>query len=140
MPKKTPSNQCQACRRDKSIAACKIERSFQTKSLRRKTQLSKENGPLSFQKIADDSNLNVMVVRRIMGGRQTPKLGEAYAIAAALRTSVGELTNSSERAALKASADKIDKIMEEREALLAKLQECDSSAALILNTLLPKNS
>jgi len=81
-----------------------------------------------------------MVVRRIMGGRQTPKLGEAYAIAAALRTSVGELTNSSERAALKASADKIDKIMEEREALLAKLQECDSSAALILNTLLPKNS
>ena len=117
-----------------------IDRSFQAKSLRRKTQLSKENGPLSFQKIADESNLNVMIVRRIMGGHQAPRLGEAYAIAAALRTSVGELTNSPEQAILIASADKINKIMEEREALLAKLQSCDSSAVLILNTLLPKNS
>ena len=81
-----------------------------------------------------------MIVRRIMGGHQAPRLGEAYAIAAALRTSVGELTNSPEQAILIASADKINKIMEEREALLAKLQSCDSSAVLILNTLLPKNS
>lgn len=103
---------------------CAIDRTFSSNAVKRKNLNTKNNEKTeSFQKIADDSNLNVMLVRRLVGGGQAPKLSEAYAIAAALGTSLNNLSGGKEQEAIQRVIKAFDEVYAERDVLKQTLIE-----------------
>lgn len=116
-----------------------IDKSFSENSLKRKHLISRENGKCeSFQKIANGSDMDVATVKRIMNGTRCAKLGEAFAIAKALGTSVNCLSRSPDHKDLDLTVAEWVKIVAQRDVLEAQLieihqglKDCDSQAKIL---------
>ena len=77
-----------------------IDELFQERSVKRKNKISKEGKHLSYQQIADDSNLPCGVVKRVLKGDRGAKLTEAYALAEALGTTIDDLSDMTKESAI----------------------------------------
>ena len=117
----------------------KIDQDFLTRAVRLKNRRTKEAGKqLSYTKIADDSNLDCAVVKRIMKGERGATLSEAYAIAEALNTTVDHLSNMREHLAVEKGYynliqifnDRRNHIVAEIEVLKSKIEIIDQQLAI----------
>lgn len=119
-----------------------IDKSFSENSLKRKHLISRQNGKCeSFQKIANDSDMDVATVKRILNGTRCAKLGEAYAIAKALGTSVNCLSRSPDQKDLDSTISQWTNILVKRAELEAQLleahqglKELDNQATILWET------
>ena len=117
----------------------KIDQDFRTRSVRLKNRRTKETGKqLSYTKIADDSNLDCAVVKRIMKGERGATLSEAYAIAIALNTTVDHLSNMREHSPVEKGYHNLieifnnrrNQIVAEIEILKSKIELIDQQLAI----------
>ena len=111
----------------------KIDQDFRTRSVRLKNRRTKETGKqLSYTKIADDSNLDCAVVKRIMKGERGATLSEAYAIAEALNTTVHHLINKGEQTPVVANYLKLlEFITSRRGQVVRELEELTETLKII---------
>ena len=111
----------------------KIDKDFQTRAVRLKNSRAKEAGKqLSYTKIADDSNLDCAVVKRIMKGERGATLAEAYAIAEALNTTVHHLINKGEQTPVVANYLKLlEFITSRRGQVVRELEELTETLKII---------
>ena len=111
----------------------KIDQDFLTRAVRLKNRRTKEAGKqLSYTKIADDSNLDCAVVKRIMKGERGATLSEAYAIAIALNTTVHHLINKGEETPVVANYLKLlEFISSRRGQVVRELEELKETLKII---------
>ena len=111
----------------------KIDQDFRTRSVRLKNRRTKETGKqLSYTKIADDSNLDCAVVKRIMKGERGATLSEAYAIAEALNTTVHHLINKGEETpVVKNYLNLLEFISSRRGQVVRELEELKETLKII---------
>jgi len=111
----------------------KIDKDFQTRAVRLKNSRAKESGKqLSYTKIADDSNLDYAVVKRIMKGERGATLSEAYAIAEALNTTVHHLINKGEETPVVSNyLNLLEFISSRRHQVVRELEELTETLKII---------
>ena len=117
----------------------KINNEFRIRATRLKNQMAKKTGKsISYARIAEDSNLEYAVIKRVMGGERGATLVEAYGIAKALGTTVSYLSATKEHSQLKTSysnllkilTDRRDQVLREMEILEDKLTLIDVQLAI----------
>lgn len=121
----------------------KIDAEFRTRAVRMKNRLAKAAGKqLSYAKIAEDSDLEYAVVKRVMRGERGATLAEAYSLAKALNTTVDHLSNMHEQSPLATGysnvieilSDRKGQIFEEIEVLRNKIELIDHQLAVYKET------